>query len=128
MKNIFIFATGFLFGIFFCFISSETTASSETTTNTDRYGLSNIKMFKEKGKCISRNNLEVFQALDTGFALIREENNYDKIMLISSSENKDYYDGEKIILPKNKCFRQIGIFKYKSRIKTIITVPVVIID
>ena len=74
-------------------------------------------------------NLKVFQALGDGFALAMGDEWYssDLIVLLCNSEEKPYHDNQNVIASKGECFRQIGIYKYKSKDKMNRTVPVVML-
>ncbi len=94
-----------------------------------------LTILKEKGECISYKNLRVIYVLKSNIdlynsALVREEddNNMGLTMLIVDNEDKVYYDEQVIKLPKNKCFRMIGTYRYHSGGGYYKTVPVVVID
>lgn len=120
MKKLLIFISGVIVGVFltFSFLSSQPANSNK-----------NLQLFETPKECVTKKNLRVFQALDDGYALAWE---IDKsgfsthlVVLIHDPENKPFYDDQKIIIPKGKCARQIGIYKYITRNKMEKTVPVV---
>ena len=53
-----------------------------------------------------------------------------KLLIIKGkiwTENKLYYDNERINIPKGKCAKQVGVYNYKTKSGDYKTVPVVII-
>ena len=96
--------------------------------------LPGMTLFVEKGSCISKKNFHIFQALGTtGLAHEKGTSSfsdmYDGItVLFMNQEDKPYYDDQKIVIPKNKCARQVGIYHYETKAHDYKTVPVVIVD
>ena len=78
------------------------------------------KLFDHPTECVSRNNFKVFQALSPGYALAVElEKRYSGIesasgmtVLIYDEDGRQFEDDEEIKMPRNKCARQIGTYKY----------------
>ena len=89
-----------------------------------------IEFFAEKGKCLTKKNLSVFQVLTpTTRALVRIDKSYDSpIMLLVNNDKKPYYDDEIVKIPNNLCARQIGLFRYQNKINDYKTVPVIRIE
>lgn len=91
-----------------------------------------ITMFAEEGECISTNSFTVTQVVDGG-ALAAEYMDdlfglpSGLIVLFSDEEGLNYYDGQNITIPKGKCARQVGIYRYVSAEDVEKTVPVVAI-
>jgi hypothetical protein len=80
-------------------------------------------------KCMTKNELIIFQTIKPNIALAEFGNYPDKtIVLLINYEGKYYYDGEKIPVPANKCARQIGIYQYETNMGLQKTVPVVEIE
>ena len=50
------------------------------------------------------------------------------MVLLVNYDGQTYYDNQKIIIPANKCARQIGTYQYSTKNETIKTVPAVVID
>lgn len=130
LKNVLIFSTGIITGIIIIFIFFHIKSNQ-----------SEITFFDEKAECIKGNNFTVFQALDNNMALAANTTNDDLGLgllymavnplspkVLFANNNKPYYDNEKITIPKNKCARQIGIFKYSSNDGLEHVVPIVTID
>ena len=85
-------------------------------------------MLEKKGSCITSNNLEIFQNLDSGIALANPVNNYNTFILLIDESGRLFYDGEIVKNPTKKCAKQIGTYQYETRAELIKTVPAVIID
>lgn len=85
-----------------------------------------LTMFEKEGKCITTKQLKVFQSLENSALVDFYDDDYVVALLINN-ENKLYYDNEKINIPKGKCAKQVGIYKYRTKSDNYKTVPVVII-
>ena len=99
---------------------------------------SGVTTFQEPGEVIEGDAFEVFQVLPSGDALAYVQESYsfefDKIerykntyviVLLPCNEGKTYYDDQFIKIPKGKCARQIGVYKYTNNMNSEKTVPVV---
>lgn len=94
-----------------------------------------VTMFPEVGNCINVNQFEVFQVLDSGAALangreLKTESDFilsnnDIVVLLVNDEGKYYYDDELIDVSDERCVKQIGIYKYSTKMGTHKTVPIV---
>lgn len=103
----------------------------------NRAKFSGITFFDEPGEIVTAqtisgrtetvNSFEVFQVLGDGVALATGDEWFtrDLIVLLWNEEGKPYYDNQSVIASKGNCFKQIGIYKYKSRDKMHRTIPVV---
>jgi len=108
---------------------------------------SEITMFPTKGKCISDttnskmdmtrrvfedwSRIEVFQVVGPGTALANfSSGELDRIVvLVTNNNNESYYDEQKIIVSADKCVRQVGTFRYTTKIDQFEkTVPIVLIE
>lgn len=128
MKKIWIYLLGILSGVTITFLASYLI---------NRAKFSGITFFDEPGEIVTTQNFlggteivdgfEVFQVLGEGAALARGNDlfSYDLIVLLWNDKGESYYDNQSIIAPKGQCFRQIGIYKYKSEDKRYRTIPVV---
>lgn len=88
--------------------------------------------FEKPGDCVTTKSLEVFQSLEDGVALAKtiepKLSSLDELtVLIFDVEQKPFYDKQKIQISKNECARQVGIYKYETRIGIQKTVLVVVI-
>ncbi len=125
MKNFLIFLgggiTGFILAVFILVAIGK-----QYNPNPD------LVFFDEKAACVTKKPLKVFQALETGYALarpIRTIGSYDMpedpVVLLANSNNKTYYDDERITIPYGKCARQVGTYKYEAKNGNHKTVPIV---
>ena len=120
MKNFLIFIAGMITMLFILLFISA-------LTETNSYP--GLDIFEEKGDCITRKNLKIFQTLEPNIALAEFGEFPNEIMvLLMNNEGKTYYDKQKIIIPKNKCARQIGSYQYTTKGGSYKTVPVVNIE
>jgi hypothetical protein len=125
MKTFLTFIGGFIVGvlatIIFAFLASQS-----NQPNDDLIGLT---LFPEKGECITKSEIEIFQVVKPNIALAETGKYPDQIMiLLINYDNKSYYDDQKIKIPANKCARQIGTYKYETKMGINKTVPAVIIE
>ena len=128
MRKIWVYLLGVLSGVALAFLVSYLI---------DRAKFSGITFFDEPGEVVTTQSIlggteivdgfEVFQVLGEGAALPRGNDlfSYDLIVLLWNDKGGSYYDNQSIIAPKGQCFRQIGIYKYKSEDKRYRTIPVV---
>lgn len=92
-------------------------------------------MFDEPEDYIEANKFKVFQVIEPGAALVFTEEVYGEkpymhssftgsVVLFVNDKGKHYYDDEIIEIPSEKRARQIGIYKYSTKMGYK-TVPVV---
>jgi len=130
MKSVFTFLAGLIAGILLMYIAIDT----PTTPSTNDDSIDGLTLFEEKGECISKKSIKVFQSLGTfGLALEKGSSSFADIyngihVLIKSPTDKPFYDEQIISIPKDKCARQIGVYRYETKNDDWKTVPVVIID
>ncbi len=86
---------------------------------------SNPKFFDEPGDVVAERAMNVFQVLDDGVALATGQRDILSVFLLYDEEGKSFYDNQEVVAPKGKCFRQVGIYKYKANNFLHKTVPVV---
>ena len=127
MKNFLIFLGGIVTGILLFILIGIVNSDQDEGSNEDTI------WFEHPGECISDYKFEVLQALSPGYALATEfeRNNYsDDIatgitVLFYSPDEKPFYDEQIIKVPKGKCARQIGTYRYPTKSGNIKTVPIV---
>jgi len=128
MKKWIIFLLGFITGIAFTFVVSFIIASG-SNSNGNR-----MTFFEEPGECLSINNFEVMQVVGEGCALAHEVKwdsflerytSTDLLVLIINDNDEYYYDNQIIKVPLGKCMRQVGIYKYPTKMEIEKTVPIV---
>lgn len=88
-----------------------------------------LTVFEERGACITRNNLRIFQTLgqDTALAEFGAFPN-ETLVFLTNANGEVYYDDKKIIVPKGKCAKQFGVYQYTTKQGVQKTVPAVIIE
>ena len=126
MKKLLIFIAGMVSGILLLFLISLFVANQSSNDG--------LRLFEEEGECVSTNSFQVIQVLASGSALAREiEKDYFTstatgiTVLFLNEGNSSYYDEQIIKVPRGKCVKQIGVFKYNTRMDIEKTVPVVAI-
>lgn len=126
MKKGIVFLLGFLAGIVFTFVVVIGVAGSSKAND------NGITMFEQPGECLSVNRFEVMQTIGDNYALAYEQekyfNNYgatDLLVLVTNDNGEFYYDNQIIEVPKGKCMRQVGVYKYQTKAEIWKTVPIV---
>ena len=79
-------------------------------------------LFDKPGECVSRKNFEVQKVLESGDAIALEIRETigghiftsDLEVLILAHEGDNFYDKQVIKVPKGKCARQIGNYRYEE--------------
>ncbi|MFI3294350.1 MAG: hypothetical protein SNI70_12655 [Rikenellaceae bacterium] len=131
MKSFFIFIAGVITGAVLLIVAGVLINNSTSSVDLVDDG---ITMFSETGDCVSTNKFKVIQVHDSGNALAIEQekmtysDNYmmgDIVVLFLSNGEKHYYDDQMIDIPKGKCAKQIGTYKYSTRESIYKTVPIV---
>ena len=93
----------------------------------------NISMFSSPGETLNLRSFEIFQVLPDGSALAnsseKAKSQYpfysDPVVLFLAEDEVTYYDGQIIEVPSKKVVRQVGTFRYKSKMGMVKTVPIV---
>lgn len=146
MRKVLIFISGVITGAILMFAIAALVGNSSNS--------SGMVFFEKEGSCVSDKSFEVFQVLDSGDALahilfsdiadvvFEEETTSvgvndtleegmtssasdDLIVLFLCEDGKSYYDNQVIKIPSGKCAKQIGIFKYSTKVGVEKTVPIV---
>jgi len=127
MKNIFIFIAGMI--TMFVLI----TLFGIAVNSSNNSGYPGLTIFEVEGKCTATKQLQVMQTLapDVALAHAKTQPNaiYDPdeiLVLLLGDENTNYYDDEKINIPKGKCAKQVGTYQYEAKMG-MKTVPAVTI-
>ena len=125
MKKFLIFIGGFVAGVLATILVAYTMGIADKPND----GLLGLTVFPEKGECITKSEIEIFQVIEPNMALAETGKFPDQIMvLLINYDNKTYYDDQKIKIPANKCARQIGTYQYTTRTGIGKTVPAVVIE
>ena len=91
-----------------------------------------LTLFEKEGSSINAKQIEIFQTIAPNVALayakanpyaIYDDNNL--FVLILGDENTNYYDDQKINIPRGKSVKQIGTYQYKNAQGIYKTVPAV---
>ena len=137
MKNWLLYLAGLATGVVLTFIvfliiglNMQKEQNNEEVTNEQVDN--GTTMFDEPGDIIEDNACKVIQVIAKNAALVKgQENEYDLDLfigttyLITNNQGKYYYDDEIIKLPKDKVFRQVGIYRYETARGVIKTVPII---
>lgn len=127
MKKWLIFLLGFLAGIAFTIVVALIAAGGSSSS------IEGATFFEEPGECLSTNQFEVMQVVGDNCALAFEQE-YDNyfgytntfvLVLLTNDNGECYYDKQIVKVPKGKCMRQIGVYKYQTKSETWKTVPIV---
>ncbi|MCA6074633.1 hypothetical protein [Fulvivirga sedimenti] len=112
-------------GLFLLFKSSQ----SDVNTLSPEDSIPGLLMFPEKGECLTKSELKIFQTIKPNMALAEfgEFPNTTLVLLVNYN-GKSYYDSEKIQVPPEMCARQIGTYQYETKMEIHKTVPVVSIE
>ena len=122
MKKVLIFIAGIVTGAILMLVIAALIGNSSNGESSNN----GMTFFEKEGDCISENNFEVFQVLDSGDALANELSISTGLMvLFLCDEGKSYYDDQVIKVPEGKCAKQIGTFKYSTKAGFDKTVPIV---
>ncbi|MBO7489516.1 MAG: hypothetical protein J6T88_04475 [Bacteroidales bacterium] len=127
MKKIWVYILGILTGVVLTFIVLFIIAKAASGAN------NGMTFFDKPGQVMEESSYKVFQSLGKGYALANgcSDNKYDLYLgltvLIYNEDGKTYYDDQIITAPKGKCFRQIGIYRYPTRMDVDKTVPIVML-
>jgi len=138
MKPFLTFIGGFILGI------AATIGFAYFSKATNDNGIS---MFPTKGKCLSDtttmdmtqlvfenwSKIEVFQVVEPNKALANFSTGGGRldriVVLVTNNNNESYYDEQEINVSADKCVRQIGTYRYTTKIDQFEkTVPVVVIE
>lgn len=121
VKNILIFLAGVVTGVGVLIALGLYLNSQNSLPN-------GVTLYDSPGELIERDAFEVIQVLDSGDALAKTCFAFGMptlTVLFPGSPQTAYYDNQIIRIPEGKCIRQIGVFRYTSKIDQEKTVPIV---
>ena len=129
MKKTWVYLLGVLSGVVLTFLVAliiNKTRNSAITFFDEPGEIVTVECFGETKPVKS---FKIFQTLgeDAGLAMGEDLGSRDLLVLIYSDNGQAVYDNQTIVAPKGMCFRQIGIYKYKSNDKQHRTIPVVML-
>ena len=124
MKNWGLFLGGVVTGIILTFVFAF--AITRCTNGNNGTPVLGVTDFEKPGQIINEKSVEVLQVISDNAALVKGEGTrisedfeplYDgPVYLLRNFDGKYYYDDEIIKLPKDKVFRQTGMYKYHSQL------------
>lgn len=133
MKKIWVYLLGVLTGIIVTIIVLAIIGGTMNAKNGPGTRMTKgMSFFETPGDVVEPSSVKVFQALGNGAALAHcrgKEKYYsygDPIVLVYNEDEKPYYDDQIINAPNGKSFRQVGIYRYSSRMGDK-TVPIVML-
>lgn len=102
-------------------------------TNANNNG---ITLFDQPGECLNAKAFEVMQVVDNSHALAHEvewndvleryvQTGLGLLVLVTNDNGEYYYDNQIIEVPQGMCMRQVGIYRYQTRMDMEKTVPIV---
>ena len=128
LKNILIFVAGMV-TMFILMVLFGIAVNSSSNG-----GYPGLTIFEEEGKCTGARQIQIMQTLEPNMALAHAKAQpnaiYDPneiLVLLLGDEKSNYYDDQKINIPKGKCAKQVGTYHYQSRELGIKTVPAIAI-
>ena len=127
MKKWVVFLLGMIAGGVLTFVMMLVLAIGANTSS------NGMTLFDEPGECLSTGSFEIMQVIDDGVALANEidkvrssyNTHTDLLVLLVNDEGKLYYDDQVINVPNGKYARQIGVYKYPTKLGFEKTVPIV---
>lgn len=133
MKKIWVYLLGVLTGIVVSIIVLAIIGVAINAKNDPGTKMSNgMSFFEEPGDVVEPSSVKVLQALGDGAALAhcKGQEPYDwygdPIVLLYNEDGMPYYDDQIVNASNGKCFRQVGIYRYSSRMGDK-TVPIVML-
>lgn len=130
MKKWVVFLLGMIAGGVLTFVMMLVLAIG-ANTNANNNG---ITLFDQPGKCLNAKAFEVMQVVDNNHALAHEVE-WDELLedymqtgllvLVTNDNGEYYYDDQIIEVPQGMCMRQVGIYRYQTRMDMEKTVPIV---
>lgn len=113
--------TGIILMFVFALVVNSTQQGQADAINRD------VVLFEKPQQVVKASTLEVMQVLPDGSALATVdimEDNGGMVVMFMAKEGVSYFDDQKIVVPSDKCLRQVGTYTYESKMG-MKTVPVV---
>ena len=94
--------------------------------------LNGMSFFESSGDIIEETSLKVFQTIGDGAALASCKDGYLSMytgltVLLYNENRMPYYDEQIIDAPAGKCFKQVGVYRYRAKSGIDKTVPIVML-
>jgi hypothetical protein len=136
MKKFLIFIGGFVAGVLATIFAAYVISVANKPKDD---GLIGLKVFAQKGDCVETDGeIEVFQVIEPNVALAKTvrygqygiRNYSDEIVVLVIDYNgNEFYDEQKVKIPKTQCARQIGTYQYTTKKDNFgKTVPAIVIE
>ena len=131
MKKWVVFLLGLISGVVLTLVTMVILAMG-ANTNANNNG---VTLFGQPGECLNAKAFEVMQ-VDNNHALAHEVEWNDVLerymqtgsglLVLVTNDNGEYnYDDQIIEVPQGMCMRQVGIYRYQTRMDMEKTVPIV---
>ena len=134
MKKIWVYILGILTGMIITFIALSIIGKSINQENTPtKSNPEGMTFFESPKEIINESSFKVIQALEDGVALAEGKGEGDSYIYLGihavlfNEEGIPYYDEQVVTIPKGKCFRQVGLYRYTSHNGQNRTLPIIMI-
>ncbi|MBO5673472.1 MAG: hypothetical protein J6S09_04180 [Paludibacteraceae bacterium] len=132
MKKWVVFLLGLISGVVLTLVTMVILAMG-ANTNANNNG---VTLFDQPGECLNAKAFEVMQVVDNNHALAHEvewndvlerymQTGSGLLVLVTNDNGEYYYDDQIIEVPQGMCMRQVGIYRYQTRMDMEKTVPIV---
>lgn len=132
MKKWVVFLLGLISGVVLTLVALVILAMG-ANTNANNNG---VTLFDQPGECLNAKAFEVMQVVDNNHALAHEvewddvlerymQTGSGLLVLVTNDNGEYYYDDQIIEVPQGMCMRQVGIYRYQTRMDMEKTVPIV---
>lgn len=132
MKKWVVFLLGFISGAVLTLVAMVILAMSSNPNTNDN----GVTLFDRPGECLDAKAFEVMQVVDNNHALAHEvewnevlksymQTGSGLLVLVTNDNGEYYYDDQIIKVPQGMCMRQVGIYRYQTRMDMEKTVPIV---
>ena len=132
MKKWVVFLLGLISGVVLTLVALVILAMG-ANTNANNNG---VTLFDQPGECLNAKAFEVMQVVDNNHALSHEvewddvlerymQTGSGLLVLVTNDNGEYYYDDQIIEVPQGMCMRQVGIYRYQTRMDMEKTVPIV---
>lgn len=132
MKKWVVFLLGLISGVVLTLVTMVILAIG-ANTNANNNG---VTLFDQPGECLNAKAFEVMQVVDNNHALAHEvewndvleryvQTGLGLLVLVTNDNGEYYYDNQIIEVPQGMCMRQVGIYRYQTRMDMEKTVPIV---
>ncbi len=131
MNKWLIFGGGFLTGVIVTFLVLVVIGLSNQKSSPTIPG---AKMFEQPTEVVQESSFKVMQAIQENAALVNAKSGSNSfgdmyymgtLYLLINNEGHYYYDDEIVKVPKGKKVRQVGIYRYETKMGIEKTVPII---